>query len=921
MPNYLTDDVLQLPNAKVTCVDLEVMSTYLSLNGENDTTIILEPPSSNERVYPTKMPSNQQIIQPRLFVVINATFSISQVRMELDHETANSEVLFASICSSIVCASHAEFLRSRWGPLMSLDRMEEFSTMDSSITLINCAIHSKSDRMGAILSDNRGFEGHERFVLTILNSNVGNQRIIGQDGIGVGEGADRTGFLMFSGITTSFIGISFRNVSSLPGSVPSASPSFRQQMIGSSVWGSNNHLSGSTVRDMNSGGSLLCSNTTFIWCSTTSEERPFSSQPHPSSPSSNTVFDHDTYDGELGDTRLYIITETTITHCTFQNMIHTTGNQYDGGSALILTSNTTHLTVQNSSFNNCSVTSTKETLDIYGGCILVRGSIFNLLRSPFSVSSCSFEDWYPGHSTNYYQNGGGVGTLYTSTSPSIVDSNFTLSGVKKQSRNGGFISFQTLEDTSSPPIICNCRLEGDGNSTGNCIYIRNCAFGSGGLSVTDTEIINTNSYFSLYSVSGVAPVVVSQSNLVNGTLMIEYNLVTQHDPLLVVDCTLNGFKVDLNTYSTDILFVGSIFHIMPTSYPTQLLKTAAHSFLLFHGCLFDGCETSRVGLITCQRSTSLTMDTCTMKECKTTGPNTSPFHLTDTAFKAYSCTFTNLTGMTSNLLTVETNGSVLLEDCRFDLESSTNADFRFITASPSLLNTSSVVDCTSNREIRVRTDGKTLTECPLFKVVQTQNTKTEITMEADADQNGNPVETNDIIWPEIQQLETGSSTILSLSDGPFTENQILSIQTDIEIVGNGTESVHLKLGESPRPHTTKLQVTLNVKAGANLTLRSMTLIPSSSSSSIVAMSKEGLLSVKNIVVCAQQDRTNELFTMSAGTSHFSQSRFSLITGSSALIVVSGTGSLFLSDTLFLTISRTLTIAVNESVQSGSCVEG
>ncbi|KAK2961590.1 hypothetical protein BLNAU_3388 [Blattamonas nauphoetae] len=205
--------------------------------------------------------------------------------------------------------------------------------------------------------------------------------------------------------------------------------------------------------------------------------------------------------------------------------------------------------------------------------------------------------------------------------------------------------------------------------------------------------------------------------------------------------------------------------------------------------------------------------------------------------------------------------------------------------SPSLPNTSSVIGCTSYRPIRVTSDGTTLTKCPL-----------------------------------LTQLEENSSSFLPLSDGWFTETSPLPVQTDVEIVGEGTDCVHVTLDESPRSHTTTLKPTLNEKADAKLTLRSTTLLPTSSSSPLVAMNEDGNLFVKTVVVSAEQDRTKELIGISDGTAHFFHSRFSSITGSSALIVVSGIRSLFLSDMLFLTISRTLTIHVNGLVQSGSCVE-
>ncbi|KAK2955914.1 hypothetical protein BLNAU_9074 [Blattamonas nauphoetae] len=673
--------------------------------------------------------------------------------MELDHKTTNSEVLFASVCSSFVRASHVVFIRSGWGALMRLERMEEFSNLDTSITLTNCAIHSKSGRMGAVLSDARGLEGHERIFLSILNNNVENQQVIGHDGIGVGEGADRTQFLGFSGITMAFIGISFWNVSSLPGSVPSASPSFRQQMIGSSVWGSNNHLSGSTVRDMNSGGSVLCSNTTFSFCRTTSEERPSSSQLLPSSLSSNEdLITNETYDGKLGGTRLNITADTVFDNCTFQNLDYITEETSDGGSALFLNRNSTHLAVRDCSFLNCSVTCTKSNGIVAGGCILLSGSFTNHILSTLSVSSCSFTDWYPLNTKTRNQHGGGVGAYCTSAPHSIVASNFTLSGAKNQSYNGGFIAIQYLKDTSSPLTISNCRLQGDGQTSGHSLNIVDCDFGSGGLRVSDTEIVNTTSDFRTLSVTGVQPILVTRSNLVKGSLKVESNVFTTHDPLLFVDCTLDEFRMKSTLSSPDLYFVGTVFHTSPNSSSSQLLLNEGHCFVIFQNCLFDSCESNRDGLIKCSKSVSLTMDSCTMKDCKATGDRSSPFHLTDTAFRAYSCTFANLTGTDSNMFLIETNGSILLEDCRFDLDDSNKADIYFSTASPSLLNTSSVVGCTSNREIRVTTDKKTFTTCTLFKVVETPTAKTEIKLDAETDLNGNPIETTDALWPAIQSL-------------------------------------------------------------------------------------------------------------------------------------------------------------------------
>ncbi|KAK2940106.1 hypothetical protein BLNAU_24987 [Blattamonas nauphoetae] len=253
--DHTTDDIIQLPHTK--------MNIYVRLTSD----------------------------------LFNKTLSLAYSLSEMQHSLSPSEnrtrsrnyklrVLFASICSSIVRASRIEFLRSGWGPLMTLERTEEFSNLDSSITLTSCVTHSKSGRMGALLSDTRGFE--------------------------------------------------------------------------------------------------------------------------------------------LGDTRLNITTHTTIISCTFQHLTYTTSEPKDGGSALILTVGWTILL-------------TKSNIESVGGCILLMGSSSKYIQSSLSVSSCSFADWYPGAVTNRDQFGGGVGITYTSATHSIVDSNFTLSGSKTQSLNGGFI--------------------------------------------------------------------------------------------------------------------------------------------------------------------------------------------------------------------------------------------------------------------------------------------------------------------------------------------------------------------------------------------------------------------------------------------------------------------------------------------------
>ncbi|KAK2940107.1 hypothetical protein BLNAU_24988 [Blattamonas nauphoetae] len=75
-----------------------------------------------------------------------------------------------------------------------------------------------------------------------------------------------------------------------------------------------------------------------------------------------------------------------------------------------------------------------------------------------------------------------------------------------------------LESISSPLTISNGRLERDGKSYGDCLNIVDCEFGSGGLSISDANIVNTSSLIEINTVSGVQNLKVARSTLVSGSL-------------------------------------------------------------------------------------------------------------------------------------------------------------------------------------------------------------------------------------------------------------------------------------------------------------------------------------------------------------------------------------------------------------------
>ncbi|KAK2955141.1 hypothetical protein BLNAU_9870 [Blattamonas nauphoetae] len=100
--------------------------------------------------------------------------------------------------------------------------------------------------------------------VSLVGCSFNSQTILGTDGIGLSltrtarKNNDEVGM-----ISSSLISCSFVNVSSIGCSCPPHVSELSQTMLGCVVSLSSSHLSGSTIRDVNTGGSVLCSNSSF----------------------------------------------------------------------------------------------------------------------------------------------------------------------------------------------------------------------------------------------------------------------------------------------------------------------------------------------------------------------------------------------------------------------------------------------------------------------------------------------------------------------------------------------------------------------------------------------------------------------------------------------------------------------------------
>ncbi|KAK2953836.1 hypothetical protein BLNAU_11239 [Blattamonas nauphoetae] len=171
--------------------------------------------------------------------------------------------------------------------------------------------------------------------------------------------------------TTTLVSSSFVNVSSLSlgSGIPTNQPRLTQKVIGCSMLRSTNHFSGTALRDMNMGGNVLCSNSSFAHCSSSANQDI--------TKGGRIVFNQTTASTQ------------TFTSCTFRHMTTTTsGDGEIGGAAIVLDNVTSFVTISLCAFHNCSATDGSET---DGGAVNFRGKGETAIpASTITVSQTSF---------------------------------------------------------------------------------------------------------------------------------------------------------------------------------------------------------------------------------------------------------------------------------------------------------------------------------------------------------------------------------------------------------------------------------------------------------------------------------------------------------------------------------------------------
>ncbi|KAK2962018.1 hypothetical protein BLNAU_3074 [Blattamonas nauphoetae] len=143
---------------------------------------------------------------------------------------------------------------------------------------------------------------------------------------------------------------------------------------------------------------------------------------------------------------------------------------------------------------------------------------------------------------------------------------------------------------------------------------------------------------------------------------------------------------------------------------------------------------------------------------------------------------------------------------------------------------------------------------------------------------------------------TGRNRVL-IGTGTFSD-ATRTVSGSVELVGNGWV-------RDSSFFTTVVSGGMKVGSGGNVTLRSMTLLPSTATTIVVGMSEEGVLRLSFIRIDEISSHSSSLISISKGTTTLFRCWFDKVNlTSSAFVSVSGSASLHVLGTYFMLITRT-----------------
>ncbi|KAK2960721.1 hypothetical protein BLNAU_4376 [Blattamonas nauphoetae] len=435
--------MMLMPKGSYFAHDYEVSHRVLQLCGslehssaKPNTFLMHSHPSENQEDHENHCVSN---MESSIFLVTNSTLSLQSLTIELTNEIPNrnhGSVNFrpprlAIVSDSMLMISESVLELSSWtSPILVSTSAFGESAAQSSVVVNKCTFSTENGQMRGLVETSAFPDISTSPTVSIVGCWFDSLAILGNDGICISlTPISRKSGEIVGTISPSLIGCSFVNVSSIGSSRQPQLSHLSQKMLGCVVSLTSSHLSGSTIRDVNNGGSLMCSNSTFssFLSSPDTNTEPSITLPDGSHPTfaadqsyyyDNETFDESTSasfsfchfvrDGSPTATRALWFSSypgsITITSCSFSG-IALTGSE--GGAVLVahVTGQTAQpVTITSTNFTDCSC------LSISGG------GLSATIVSPITVSHCRCVGCEAKGSQGQ-QNGGGM--FLSSTHPSL----------------------------------------------------------------------------------------------------------------------------------------------------------------------------------------------------------------------------------------------------------------------------------------------------------------------------------------------------------------------------------------------------------------------------------------------------------------------------------------------------------------------
>ncbi|KAK2958288.1 hypothetical protein BLNAU_6775 [Blattamonas nauphoetae] len=379
---------------------------------------------------------------PYLVVVRSSTFWMVSCRVEMN-----------DVNSPILVSSESDMVDS---------------SDDTSVCLSKVELHTRSQHHGSFCAIEAGTGQSESVFIHVESSRFLDTDVCGRDGISFSLLPTCQERRIYPTISSSLSSMSFRNVSSSQASCPQQNGMMSQKMVNTEVEWTDHHLSGSTIRDMNSGGSLLCVNSSFASCHTVPRDNQYDKY----------LLDYTSSDSSLNFPLSTAGVSISFEKCTFTDMTKTITNtaSAEGGGAVFVENNlydgSYFVTITSCSFLRCHLYTDGDSKgggavsirrnDQYGGTGTVKSSTFTQCEShggsvdsgalhfrcqqTARVESCVFTENKA--VTDEHCIGGGVSFLHLDLAE-VFNSSF----VRNQAGGGGAMEINTVSRARMESVL------------------------------------------------------------------------------------------------------------------------------------------------------------------------------------------------------------------------------------------------------------------------------------------------------------------------------------------------------------------------------------------------------------------------------------------------------------------------------------